>query len=41
VFQIVSRQEKNGKKAGIHAVVLVKIAGGNRRIAGGGDKLKP
>jgi hypothetical protein len=40
VFQIVSRQEKSGKKAGIHAVVLVKIFGRNQQIGRVGDKLK-
>jgi hypothetical protein len=40
VFQIVSRQEKSGKKAGVHAVVLVKISGRNQWIAGIGEKLK-
>jgi hypothetical protein len=40
VFQIVSRQEKSGKKASVHTGVLVKISGRNRRIAGTGEKLK-
>jgi hypothetical protein len=40
VFQIVSRQRKSEKKAGIHAIVLVKIFGQNQWIAGIGEKLK-
>jgi hypothetical protein len=39
VFQFVSRQEKSGKKAGVHVVALVKIFGWNRRIGRGGGKL--
>jgi hypothetical protein len=39
-FQIVSRREKSGKKAGFHADVLVKISGRNRQIGRVGEKLK-
>jgi hypothetical protein len=39
-LQIVSRQEKSVKKTGIHAVVLVKISGRNRRIGRVAGKLK-
>jgi hypothetical protein len=40
VFQIVSSPDKSGKKASVHAVVLVKISGRNQRIVGVGEKLK-